>query len=127
MVKYSFSLRLKSTNDEYTYSINLDYAQENSPEKVFTKQVREDIRSHLQKESLCAIKENDLNLIVQTWIQDIREGERKSTLILNLPLLIESNIENLHEPGNQNIPAIINPNFAQMEPHTGMLPPLDFV
>lgn len=126
MVKYSFSLRIKDNIDEYVYTLDLNYAQENSPERIFSPEIREDVRTNLQNKSLCAIKDNYLNQIIQTWIQDIKEGYRNSTLTLNLPLLIESNIDKLIEYGNQEIPSIISPNLSDIEPHTGMLPPLDF-
>ncbi|MFM6477025.1 MAG: hypothetical protein ACKPGH_26610, partial [Dolichospermum sp.] len=77
--------------------------------------------------SLCAIKEHHLNQIIQTWIQDIREGYRDSNLTLNLPLLIESSIEQLNESGNQDLPTVINPNLSEIEPIIGKFPPLNFV
>lgn len=127
MVKYSFSLKLKGTYDEYTYALNLTYRQENFPEEIFTQEIRESLRTTLQNKSLCAIKEHHLNQIIQTWIQDIREGYRDSNLTLNLPLLIESSIEQLNESGNQDLPTVINPNLSEIEPIIGKFPPLNFV
>lgn len=126
MVKYSFYLKVKASGNEHYYSLNLDSNQENVPEKVFTYQVRENIRLNLQNQSLCAIKDNHINQIVNTWIQDIREGYRDSTLTLNLRLLIESGIEQLNEQGNQEFPALVNPDLSDIEPTFGMLPPLVF-
>ncbi|MFM5892418.1 MAG: hypothetical protein ACKOQS_29685 [Dolichospermum sp.] len=127
MVKYSFSLKLKGTYDEYTYALDLTYRQENFPEEIFTQEIRESLRTTLQNKSLCAIKEHHLNQIIQTWIQDIREGYRDSNLTLNLPLLIESSIEQLNESGNQDLPTVINPNLSEIEPIIGKFPPLNFV
>jgi len=127
MIKYSFSLKIKGAiNEKYTYDLDLSSQDENYPENFFTQEIRENLRTTLQNKSLCAIKDNHLNQIIQTWIQDIREGYRNSNLTLNLPLLIESNIEQLNEQGNQDIPTIINPNLSDIEPQMGMLPPLDF-
>ncbi|RUT02393.1 hypothetical protein DSM106972_058710 [Dulcicalothrix desertica PCC 7102] len=126
MVKYSFYLKVKVSGDEHSYSLDLNSNQENAPEKVFTSEVRENIRLNLQNQSLCAIKDNHINQIVNTWIQDIKEGYRDSTLTLNLPLLIESGIEELNEQGNQEIPALVNPDLSDIEPTFGMLPPLIF-
>lgn len=126
MVKYSFYLKVKASNDVHSYSLDLNQNQENVPEKVFTSQVRENIRLNLQNQSLCAIKDNHINQIVNTWIQDIKEGYRDSTLTLNLPLLIESGIEELNELVNQEIPALVNPDLSDIEPTFGMLPPLVF-
>ena len=126
MVKYSFSLRVKGTNDEYSYALDLTSHEENFPEQIFTQEIRENLRNTLQNKSLCAIKDNHLNQIIQTWIQDIREGYRNSNLIINLPLLIESNIEKLNEQGNQENPTIVSPNLSGIEPQIGMFPPLIF-
>jgi hypothetical protein len=81
----------------------------------------------LQKLSLSAIKDHQLNNIIQTWIKDIREGYRFSSLTLNLRLLIEENIDQLQEMGNQEIPKIIDPDLSDLEPEFGMLPPLNFI
>ncbi|TAE59108.1 MAG: hypothetical protein EAZ76_15055 [Nostocales cyanobacterium] len=126
MVKYSFSLNIKGTNDEYTYSIDLTPNQEDDPKTIFTYEIRENLRNTLQEKSLCAIKDNHLNQIIQTWLEDISEGFRNSHLTLKLPLLIESKLEKLHETGNQNLPTIITPNLSTIEPKIGKLPPLDF-
>jgi len=126
MVKYTFSLRIKGSDDQYIYSLDLKHTQENMPEQVFTSEIREHLRLSLQNKSLCAIKDNHLNQIIQTWIQDIKEGYRDSTLTLNLPLLIESNIDKLNEQGFQELPSVISPDLSNIEPQLGMLPPLNF-
>lgn len=126
MVKYRLSLKVKDNMNEYYYFLDLDSNQENMPEEVFTAQVREDIRSSLQNKSLCAIKDFNLNKIINTWIQDIKEGYRDSNLTLELPLLIQSGIEELDEKGNQQIPQLIEPDLSGIEPVFGMLPPLNF-
>ncbi|MDJ0676571.1 MAG: hypothetical protein QNJ36_14525 [Calothrix sp. MO_167.B42] len=126
MVKYIFSLKVKDSNDEYTYDLDLNPNQENNPEQIFTPEKRENIRIKLQNQSLCAIKDSHLNQIINTWIQDIKEGYRESTLTLNLRLLVESITENLNEPGNQENPTLVNPDLSDIEPQLGMLPPLNF-
>lgn len=125
MVKYKFSLKVKDSKDEYPYDLDLTPNQENNPEQIFTPEKRENIRITLQNKSLCTIKDSHLNQIVNTWIQDIKEGYRESTLTLNLRLLIEST-ENLNEPGNQENPTLVNPDLSDIEPQLGMLPPLNF-
>ncbi|WP_260446999.1 hypothetical protein [Nostoc sp. 2RC] len=96
------------------------------PEQVFILSIREDIRLNLQNKSLCAIKDSHLNQIINTWIQDIKEGYRDSTLTLQLPLLIEAGIDQINEQGNQENPTIFNPDLSDIEPVFGMLPPLNF-
>lgn len=126
MVKYSFTLTVKDTKEQYTYALDLNYQQEISPEDIFIPQVRENLRNALQTQSQCAIRNNHLNHIIQTWIQDIKEGFRNSGLTLSLPLLSEVDMEDLHEPGYQDLPVIIPPNLSKLEPEMGMLPPLNF-
>lgn len=127
MVQYKFSLKVKGgNNEEYSYFLDLNSNQENAPEQFFTPQVRENIRLNLQNQSLCAIKDNDLIQIVNTWIQDIKEGYRDSSLTLNLPLLIEAGIDELNEQGNQEPPTLLSPDLSDIEPMFGMLPPLNF-
>ena len=127
MVKYTFNLQVKNSPDQYTYTLDLTPNQEDMPEQIFTPAIKEDIRTTLQKLSLSAIKDHQLNNIIQTWVEDIKEGYRFSSLTLNLRLLIEENIDKLQETGNQEIPKIIDPDLSNIEPEFGMLPPLNFI
>jgi hypothetical protein len=127
MVKYTFHLQAKDSAERYSYTLDLNPNQEDMPEQIFTPAIKEDIRATLQKLSLSAIKDHQLNNIIQTWIKDIREGYRFSSLTLNLRLLIEENIDQLQEMGNQEIPKIIDPDLSDIEPEFGMLPPLNFI
>ncbi len=126
MVKYLFSLRVKGSPEEYRYDLDLQPHEENTPEKAFTPQRQEDIRASLQNQSLCAIKDHHLQQIIKTWSEDIKEGFRSSNITLNLPLLSQANLEQLSEPGNQEIPALVTPDLSGIEPLLGMLPPLVF-
>ena len=126
MVKYRFSLKVKGDNNEYSYILDLAPNQENMPEQVFSSETRENIRLNLQTQTLCAIKDSHLNQIINTWIQDIKEGYQDSSLTLQLPLLIEAGIDQLNEQGNQENPALVNPDLSDIEPVLGMLPPLNF-
>ena len=127
MVKYTFNLKLKDSSAQYTYTLDLTPTQEDMPEQIFTPAIKEDIRTTLQNLSLSAIKDHQLNNIIQTWVEDIKEGYRFSSLTLNLRLLIEENIDKLQETGNQEIPKIIDPDLSDIEPEFGMLPPLNFI
>jgi hypothetical protein len=127
MVEYTFHLQPKDSPERYSYTLDLNPIQEDMPEQIFTPAIKEDIRATLQKLSLSAIKDHQLNNIIQTWIKDIREGYRFSSLTLNLRLLIEENIDQLQEMGNQEIPKIIDPDLSDLEPEFGMLPPLNFI
>jgi hypothetical protein len=125
MVKYKFFLQVKSSNEKFSYVLDLNLKQEASPHLIFTEEIRESMRKHWQKQSSYVIKDNHIERIIQTWIEDIKEGYRESTLSLDLPLLIEENIKQLNEQGNQDLPNIINPDLSGIEPYWGMLPPLE--
>ena len=126
MTKYTLTLKNKDFQDEYKYALDLNSTQENNPEQIFKLEIRENIRNTLQKQSSCKISDAHLNRMVTTWIQDIKEGYRDSLIQLDLPSLLLANIANLQETGNQEIPALIEPNISDIEPCGGMLPPLIF-
>ncbi len=126
MTKYTLTLKIKDFENEYNYAIDLNAAQENYPEKIFKVETCEDIRSNLQKQSSCKITDSHLNQIIKHWIQDIKEGYRNSLIKLDLPSLLLANIANFQEAGNQQIPALIEPNILEIELCIGMLPPLIF-
>lgn len=126
MTKYTLTLKNKDSQDEYKYALDLNSAQENNPEQIFKLEIRESIRNTLQKQSSCKISDAHLNRMITNWTQDIKEGYRDSLIQLDLPSLLMANIANLQEAGNQEIPALIEPNISDIEPCGGMLPPLIF-
>jgi hypothetical protein len=129
VIKYTISLKLKDSqnpNEVYLYTLSLNPKQENNPEQIFTSEIRESMRTNLQNQSSCKINDNHLNQIIKTWVQDIKEGYRASAITLDLPLLIESNLANLRETGNQEMPNPIPPDLGDIAPIWGMLPPLNF-
>lgn len=126
MTKYTLTLKNKDSQDEYKYALDLNCAQENNPEQIFKLEIRESIRNTLQKQSSCKISDAHLHRMITNWTQDIKEGYRDSLIQLDLPSLLMANIANLQEMGNQEIPALIEPNFSDIEPCGGMLPPLIF-
>lgn len=126
MVQYTFKLRIKGSYEEYKYTLSLNPQQEDNPEQIFDKEIRDRLRENLQRQSACEIKENHLNQIIKTWIEDISEGYRDSTITLDLRLLAATNLDKLQETGNHNLPALIIPDLLDVEPRFGMLPPLNF-
>ncbi|MFW6359884.1 MAG: hypothetical protein ACOC0N_11825 [Chroococcales cyanobacterium] len=129
MVQYSVELKLKDNPDSkesYRYTLDLTIAQENNPNLIFTSEIRQRMRQSLQKQSSCKINEANLNQIIKTWSEDIREGYRLTIITLDLPLLVESNLDQLIENGNLEIPALVEPEIAEIEPQSGALPPLIF-
>ncbi|NEP00164.1 MAG: hypothetical protein F6K58_16095 [Symploca sp. SIO2E9] len=126
MVRYTFTLHIKDIEDEYRYSVTLDSSQEDNPALFFTLSEREKLRASFQEQSLCKINSYNLDKIIKTWIQDIEEGYRDSAITLDLPLIIASDISQLQELGNQEIPNLVCPDLSGIEPTSGMLPPLNF-
>jgi hypothetical protein len=126
MVKYTITLKLKSSDEMHDYSLNLEQAQEDHPEKIFDSVQREYLRQALQQKSTCKIDDLNLNYIIKSWIQDIREGYKSSVVTLDLTSLIESKIEQLRESGNQSFPPFLPPDLSDITPSLGALPPLNF-
>ncbi|NEQ72701.1 MAG: hypothetical protein F6K23_06210 [Okeania sp. SIO2C9] len=126
MVEYSFTLTNKNTNQISRYLLDLEEYYENQPASFFTPIVCNKIRNELQSQSSCHINDMYLQIIIKTWIQDIKEGYRDSNIVLDLPKINHRNINNLKESGNQKIPQLIYPDLSDIEPKIGALPPLDF-
>ncbi len=127
MVEYQFRLEIAETKISYTCTRNLNEQEENEPKIFFTPQNREELRKELEKQSSCKITDNNLNKIINTWVEDIKDGFRESSLVLpNLTTMLEAEINNLEETGNQDKPTILEPNLASIEPKLGVLPPLKF-
>lgn len=127
MVRYKLVLTLKDTNERIEYTRNLNQNQENNPRLFFSPEVCEELRNYLQNQSQRRINETNLNYIVNTWIKDIQQGYRDTTIpSLTLPLLSGANIEDLSEAGNQTLPTLITPDLSGIEPQIGALPSLIF-
>lgn len=126
MVKYSLTLKNQKNKQEYRYSFNLNEAEENMPEHFFTAAVCDRLKIDLQKQSGCSISDRHLSLIVATWIEDIKEGYRNSSIALDLPLIEPGNLDNFQPPVNKKLPLLLSPNLGEIEPKLGAMPPLDF-
>ena len=124
MVIYKFFLKVGGSLPEYSYALDLKPEQEDNPEQIFTQEIRQRLQKNLQEQSLCTIKEEALKKIIQTWKEDIKAGYRESKINLNLPLLIEANLEKIQDQGEYTIPDLVEPDLDGIEPCIGMLPPL---
>ena len=128
-IKYTLALKVKDCpdpNEEYQYSLSLNLHQENNPEKIFTSEIIQSMRTSLQNQSQCLINDTHLNQMISKWIQDIKEGYRSCPITLDLPPLIAEKINQLQEAGNQEMPTPIYPDLSEIAPCWGMLPPLNF-
>ena len=128
MITYEFFLYLKENNSQACkYSLKFKPNEEDCPEKKFTPEIREAMRGKLQQETSSKINDITLTKMIETWIEDIKEGFRETTMTLDLPSLLTDGIELLQEQGYQNLPEIIPPDLTGIEPQFGCLPPLNFV
>ncbi|MDY7003927.1 MAG: hypothetical protein SWX82_08200 [Cyanobacteriota bacterium] len=126
MVEYSLTLTNKNTNQISRYTLDLEEYYENRPASFFTPIVCNKIRNELQNQGSFHINDMYLQIIIKTWVQDIKEGYRDSNIVLDLPKINHRNINSLKESGNQEIPQLIYPDLSDLEPKIGALPPLDF-
>jgi hypothetical protein len=127
MVKYSVLLNVEGIPGlGSSYSLDLTIAQENDPAAIFTPEIRESMRRNLEKQTDCRINKLSLQQIIDTWEKDIREGFRKTTLTLKLPLKVDEKVNQLREAGNQTLAAHVDPDCAEIMPQEGKFPPLSF-
>ena len=94
-----FKVVLKVTNHnnkEFLYSVNLTGADEDYPEDYFrVDENRRKMQTALQEQAECKIDNFQLKLIIDKWIGEIKEGRRRTTVRLDLPLEV---IEPIPEP-----------------------------
>ncbi|RUT00748.1 hypothetical protein DSM106972_071570 [Dulcicalothrix desertica PCC 7102] len=88
MSEYTLTIIIKNAgNKEISHSINLTGTNETYPEDYF---IIPDNQSNLQNliETKTARKIDEIKLkqIINTWLQDIREGLQRTTIRIDLPL-----------------------------------------
>jgi len=126
MTTYHFILRLTTSQQSYRYSLDLSPRQEDYPELVFVPNQKEKIRTYFESQSSCRIEDYHLQQIISVWTEDISEGYRESSLVMDLQSMHEINLLQLKDSGFQRIPEIINPTFPNIDPTRGALPKLEF-
>jgi hypothetical protein len=126
MAKYKLVLDLKDSNEKLEYRVNLTTAEENNPHLFFTHEACQQLRSQFQNQSQRRINDKNLNYILNSWIKDIKQGYRETTISMILPLLSGANLEDLSESGNHNFPSLFTPDLSGIEPQCGALPSLIF-
>lgn len=127
MVKYILQLKVEENSKPYQYALDLKITQENSPESIFTEEIRHSMKNTLEKQSGCKINTGHLNQIINTWSQEIKQGFRTTTITLKLPLAIMENLNQLQETGYQNKPELKEPPWEEIKPTEGILPPLTLI
>jgi len=71
MPKYNLTLNIKNSDISCRHGIELLTSQEDRPDRFFTPQAQETIRSDLQNQTLCLINDVHLKKIIQSWTEDI--------------------------------------------------------
>lgn len=130
MVQYNLTLLLLDSDSKQSLKYTLDLrtpSQESYPETVFTREIRENMRTSLQNQGSCKISDPNLQKIIQKWVQDIREGYKESQILINLPSAQKEALKDLQDSGNQEIPPLVLPDLSEIEPIGGMFPPLNFI
>jgi hypothetical protein len=128
MVEYTLHLAIRNseTNNSITHTLKLPPDLENNPDRLFDLPFSTKLRAVLQQKSNCAINNAQLDRIITTWREDIREGYRTTSLSLDLPPLEFENIHQLQDTGDRTIPPLFPPDLSEIEPQGGALPPLTF-
>jgi len=127
MVKYLFELKVEGDNQIYQYALDLKLEQENSPESIFTEEIRKSLKNHLEQQSSCKINPRQLNQIINSWEKEIKQGYRTTQITLKLASAILENLNQLQDKGYQDQPQLIEPPWNQIEPTEGILPPLTLI
>lgn len=126
MVQYALILKIPETKKEYRYTLDLTSTQENHPERIFTEEIQESMKTFFQKNSQCEVSKVNLKKMITRWQEDIGEGYRRTEISLNLPSIFTASLKQLQDKGNQEIPQLLPPDLSNVEPKGGALPDLIF-
>ncbi|MDJ0511366.1 MAG: hypothetical protein QNJ64_19245 [Crocosphaera sp.] len=126
MIRYLLTLHTQDSPPQgYQYPLELEQYHEDNPEKIFTPEACKTLKNYLEHKSSCTIREHHLNQMINTWIEDIAEGYRETSIHLDLPFLFEENVEKIQDLGNQELPNLFPPDLTGIEPSFGVLPSLE--
>lgn len=127
MVKYTLTITNKEDNQNYSYSLQLNQNQEDNPELIFNDEIISSMKRQLENQSSAIINEYQLQQIINSWIEDIKEGYRLTPITIKLKSMLDEKIKLLTDSGNQEIPDFIEPDLENIEPVGGVLPPLSSI
>jgi hypothetical protein len=127
MVKYTLIITNKEDNQNYSYSLQLNQNQEDNPELIFNEEIISSMKVQLENQSSAIINEYQLQQIINSWIEDIKEGYRLTPITIKLKSMLDEKIKLLTDSGNQEIPDFIEPDLENIEPIGGVLPPLSSI
>lgn len=124
MVKYTITIKEKEDNKQYSYSLELNENQENNPQVIFSPEITISMQKQLEAKSMATFTDYQLQQIINTWIEDIKEGYRNTIISLKLKSVLDEGLKLLTDIGNQDIPDLIEPDLENIEPIGGVLPPI---
>ncbi|BAQ64811.1 hypothetical protein [Geminocystis sp. NIES-3709] len=127
MVKYTLTIINKEDNHSYSYSLQLNQNQEDNPEVIFKDEITASMKKQLENQSSTILNDYQLQQIINTWIEDIKEGYRSTPIHLQLKSILDEKLKLLIDLGNQDIPNLISPDLENIEPSEGVLPPLSSI
>lgn len=129
MVNYTIQIKTDGQSQSQPIPHTIDVTTpnlENNPDRLFDAAFREELRATLQHKTSCSINDINLEKIVRTWLEDIREGYRLTNLVLDLPPLEFEKIHQLQDDGDRSVPPLFPPDFSNIAPQGGALPSLTF-
>jgi hypothetical protein len=127
MVKYTLTITNKEDNQSYSYSLQLNQTQEDNPEVIFNEEIISSMKIQLENQSSAIINKYQLQQMINSWIEDIKEGYRLTAITIKLKSMLDEKIKLLTDSGNQEIPDFIEPDLENIEPTGGVLPPLSSI
>lgn len=127
MVKYTVTIKNKEDNQEYSYSLELNQNQEDNPQLIFSSEITSSMKKQLEVKSLATINEYQLQQIINGWIEDIKEGYRRTFISFKLKSTLDESLKLLTDNGYQEIPDFIEPDLQNIEPIGGILPPISSI
>ena len=93
MVKYTLTIINKEDNQNYSYSLQLNQNQEDNPELIFNQEIISSMKTQLENQSSAIINEYQLQQIINSWIEDIKEGYRLTPITIKLKSMLDEKIK----------------------------------
>jgi hypothetical protein len=127
MVKYTVTIKNKEDNQEYSYGLELNQNQEDNPQLIFSPEITISMQKQLEAKSMATFTDYQLQQIINTWIEDIKEGYRLTLITLKLKSALDENLKLLTDNGYQEIPDFTEPDLENIEPMGGVLPSISSI
>jgi hypothetical protein len=134
--KYELQLQVKDfINSDCLYYIELTQNEEDDPEQLRQKieqnksNIREDIQNQLDQKLVPPrrLTRPVLNEILETWMENILEGQFLTILTRELQIISAEDLENIVEDGPAyELPDFLPPDPQEIDVRLALLLPLNF-